>query len=75
MATENTAVLSIKDNGPGIPEEIQEKVFNPYFSTKETGTGLGLAIVHQIVEEFGGQMDLKSSPKDGTEFIIKLPLG
>ncbi len=74
ITSDNSAILSIKDNGSGIPDEIQEKVFNPYFSTKETGTGLGLAIVHQIVEEFGGQIDLKSSPKDGTEFIIKLTL-
>jgi len=74
ISSENSATLSIKDNGPGIPEEIREKVFNPYFSTKESGTGLGLAIVYQIVEEFDGQIELKSPSGEGTEFIIKLPL-
>ncbi len=73
VSSDNSAVLSVKDNGPGIPEDIHEKIFIPYFTTRETGTGLGLAIVHQIVEEFGGQINLKSSPVDGTEFLIRLP--
>ncbi len=70
----DSVVLTVTDNGPGIPEEIQKKIFNPYFTTRETGTGLGLAIVHQIVEEFDGELDLKSSHNNGTEFIIKFPL-
>lgn len=74
VSSDISAVLSVKDNGPGIPDEIHEKVFIPYFTTRKTGTGLGLAIVHQIVEEFGGQINLKSSQEDGTEFLIRLPL-
>lgn len=74
IKSNNSAVLSIKDNGPGIPEEIQKKIFNPYFTTREEGTGLGLSIVHQIVEEFGGELKLKSLSDNGTEFEIKFPL-
>jgi signal transduction histidine kinase len=74
VSSNNCAHLTIKDNGQGIPAEIQRKIFNPYFTTKKNGTGLGLAIVHQIVEEFNGQIDLKSSPEKGTEFLIKIPL-
>jgi signal transduction histidine kinase len=64
------AVLCVSDNGPGIPEDLKDKIFNPYFSTKEKGTGLGLSIVHQIVDEFGGRMELLSAPGEGTQFRI-----
>lgn len=73
----NMAILSIADNGPGIPVELREKVFEPFFTTKPTGegTGLGLAICRQIVEEFGGELILRSSSSEGTTFEVRLPLG
>ncbi|MCP4704177.1 MAG: GHKL domain-containing protein, partial [candidate division Zixibacteria bacterium] len=74
IKTDNSVILSVTDNGPGIPEDIQKKIFNPYFTTRKEGTGLGLSIVHQIVEEFDGELDLRSSHNNGTEFIIKFPL-
>lgn len=67
------AVLSIVDTGVGIPDDIKEKIFSPYFTTKEKGTGLGLSIVYQVVEEFGGQVDVLSPPDGGTEFRIRFP--
>lgn len=70
----NVAELSVKDTGIGIPDEIKDKIFNPYFSTKESGTGLGLAIVHQIVEEFEGNIDVTSIPGQGASFLISLPV-
>lgn len=69
--------IQISDNGPGIPESIQSKIFDTFFTTKSIGkgTGLGLSISHQIVtERHGGQLLCQSSPEQGTEFTICLPL-
>ena len=69
--------IKVADNGPGIPLEIQARVFENFFTTKPVGkgTGLGLAISHQIVtQKHGGKLFLKSQPTDGTEFEILLPL-
>ena len=65
--------IIISDTGSGIPDEIREKIFNPFFTTKSNGTGLGLAIVYQIVKEHGGQIEVKSWPDKGSEFTILLP--
>ncbi len=66
--------LSVRDNGPGIPRDIQAAIFTPYFTTKPSGTGLGLAIVYQIVEGHGGSVSVNSDPGHGTEFILVLPV-
>jgi signal transduction histidine kinase len=65
--------ISIRDNGPGIPEAIQENIFQPFFSTKEEGTGLGLSIASRIVEKHGGSLSLESSEGQGATFVITLP--
>lgn len=65
--------IEIKDTGVGIPPENLDKIFEPYFSTKETGTGLGLAIVKKIVDDHNGFIDVKSIENEGTTFIVKLP--
>jgi signal transduction histidine kinase len=67
-------MLRVTDDGPGIPESIQEKVFQPFFTTKEEGTGLGLSIASRIVEEHGGRLDLRSKEGEGTTFVITLPV-
>lgn len=69
--------IRISDNGPGIPPEIQRRIFDTFFTTKPAGkgTGLGLAITHQIVtEKHTGKLNLHSTPGTGTEFEILLPL-
>lgn len=66
-------VIQISDNGPGIPEAIRDKVFQPFFSTKEEGTGLGLSIARRIIEDHKGCMSLRSRKGKGTTFIITLP--
>jgi two-component system, NtrC family, sensor kinase len=67
--------FSVKDTGPGIPQEIREAIFAPFFTTKEEGqgTGLGLSMSRSIVEKFGGQLYLNESCTEGSEFIIRLP--
>ncbi|MGP1382868.1 MAG: sensor histidine kinase [Thainema sp.] len=70
-------VIRIRDNGSGIPESIQAKIFDTFFTTKSIGkgTGLGLSISHQIVtERHGGQLLCQSSPEQGTEFTICIPI-
>ncbi|MCP3892988.1 MAG: PAS domain S-box protein [Desulfobulbaceae bacterium] len=68
--------LSISDSGSGIPPDIKKKIFDPYFTTKETGkgTGMGLAIVHGIVKSYRGFISLYSEPQEGTAFHVFLPV-
>lgn len=69
------AIIQLADSGPGIPAEIQDQVFQPFFSTKEEGTGLGLAIAKRIMEEHGGYIHLKpSAEKQGATFVLVLPV-
>lgn len=66
--------ISVQDNGPGIPDSIKEKIFQPFFTTKPTGsgTGLGLSLSYDIVKAHGGELEIKTSVNKGTTFIIKL---
>ena len=68
--------ISVTDNGPGIPSEVQKQIFDPFYTTKQVGvgTGLGLGIVHRIVEQFGGRILFSSEPGH-TEFVVRLPSG
>jgi signal transduction histidine kinase len=68
------AVLSVTDNGPGIPAKIQARLFDPFFTTKPTGTGLGLSIVARLVENQGGEVKFQSAPGTGTRFAVCLPI-
>ena len=65
--------ISIQDNGVGIPEQYLEKIFDPYFTTKEKGSGLGLATAYSIVRNHGGVIDVKTKIGAGTTFSIYLP--
>ncbi len=66
--------LRIRDSGPGIPEDLQKKIFNPFFTTREKGTGLGLAIVSSIIDSHGGEIEVRSREGRGASLIIRLPL-
>lgn len=70
---EDLVKIEVKDTGEGIPTENLTKVFEPYFSTKETGTGLGLAIVKRIVDEHNGIIEVESTKGKGTKFTISFP--
>ena len=66
--------VMFRDNGPGIPAEIQSRIFDPFYTTKPVGigTGLGLGIVFRIVEQCGGTIRFSSRPGN-TEFVVRLP--
>jgi len=66
--------LRIADDGPGIPDDVKERMFNPFFSTKPQGSGLGLAIVRKIVDAHDGRIDVTTGPGSGTTFTIVLPI-
>jgi signal transduction histidine kinase len=70
----NRATVRVRDNGCGIPADKIERIFNPFFTTKEKGTGLGMAISKKIVEAHEGSIDVVSEQGRGTEFVVTLPL-
>ena len=69
-------LISVSDNGSGIPPEIKDKIFQPFFTTKPTGsgTGLGLSLSYDIVKAHGGEIKVESTENSGTKFIIEIPL-
>ena len=74
--TAGEAVVTVSDTGPGIPDEIKGRIFDPFYTTKEEGkgTGLGLSIVYGIVEKHGGTIAVESAPGQGASFALRLPL-
>ena len=77
LTDDKQVIIRICDNGPGIPKSSQNRLFDPFFTTKPVGkgTGLGLAIARQvIVDKHHGTLNCVSSPGNGTEFIIEIPV-
>lgn len=74
--TEDRAILSVRDNGSGIPPDVAAKIFDPFFTTKPTneGTGLGLALSNDIIREHGGTITVNTEPGEFTEMVVELPL-
>jgi two-component system NtrC family sensor kinase len=68
-------LISVKDNGPGIPQKVLDKIFQPFFTTKPTGqgTGLGLSLSYDIVKAHGGELKVETKEGEGAEFIVQLP--
>ena len=64
----------MEDSGGGIPQSESDRIFNPFYTTKEGGTGLGLALAHKIVEDHGGTINFRSGRAGGTVFTVVLPL-
>lgn len=67
-------VVSVRDNGPGVPQDMRESLFDPFVTTKPTGSGLGLALVAKIINDHGGVIEVKDVPGGGAEFQIMLPI-
>jgi signal transduction histidine kinase len=72
----NSVEIQIEDNGPGIPDEIKDKILQPFFTTKKgtEGTGLGLSITHDIIKAHGGEMKIESNVEHGTTFMVQIPI-
>ena len=70
----NSIIISVKDNGNGVPQKILDKIFQPFFTTKPTGqgTGLGLSLSYDIVKAHGGELSVETKEREGSEFIIQL---
>jgi len=71
---DTSVVIHVDDTGPGIPEEVQASIFDPFYTTKQRGTGLGLALTRAIVEAHGGQIRCAARTTGGTRFSLQLPL-
>ena len=72
----SNVLISVRDNGPGIPKKILDKIFQPFFTTKPTGqgTGLGLSLSYDIVKAHGGELKVETREGEGSEFVILLPV-
>ena len=70
-----TVIVDIADNGPGMPADVAEKIFNPFFTTKPKGSGLGLAVVRKIVDAHDGRIDMFTAEGRGTRFRVTLRVG
>jgi signal transduction histidine kinase len=70
----DSVLIEFTDNGPGIPPDVADKVFAPFFTTKAQGSGLGLAIVRKIVDAHDGRIDLRTTPGQGTTIQVTLPV-
>lgn len=70
---DGSVAIEVSDDGPGISPDHRDKIFNPFFTTRDTGTGLGLAIVHRIVEAHGGAISVCESDEGGAKFALRLP--
>ncbi|MCG3137963.1 MAG: Sensor protein ZraS [Phycisphaerae bacterium] len=68
----NTIALSISDSGPGVPPEIMERIFNPFFTTKDRGTGMGLSIVHRVMDDHGGCVRVSNRAEGGACFTLEM---
>jgi two-component system, NtrC family, sensor histidine kinase HydH len=66
--------LAVADSGPGVPQELRERVFEPFFTTRSRGVGLGLAVARQIVHAHGGKMEVGAAPAGGARFSVRLPV-
>ncbi|MCX7803600.1 MAG: ATP-binding protein [Planctomycetota bacterium] len=71
---EDMAEMSVADTGVGIPPELMDRIFSPFFTTKQNGTGLGLAVSKKIIDDHGGRVMVSSERGKGTQFVIHLPL-
>ena len=69
-----SVVIEVEDTGPGIPPEHLDRIFEPYFTTKEGGTGLGLALAHKIIQDHDGSIRVEGGVGEGATFVVTLPV-
>lgn len=69
----NINCVTISDSGPGVPLELKDKIFDPFYTTKSGSTGIGLSLSHRIITDHGGSLDVLKSNLGGAKFILKIP--
>src|SRR5438094_5628808 len=74
VASRDAVEITVADTGHGVTQELKERLFLPYFSTKKRGTGLGLAIVSRIIEDHRGSIRVEENKPTGTRFVVELPV-
>jgi len=74
VASRDAVEITVADTGHGVTQELKERLFLPYFSTKKRGTGLGLAIVSRIIEDHHGSIRVEENRPIGTRFVVELPV-
>ena len=72
--TESAAIVEVRDQGAGIPKEIQDKIFNLYFTTKKAGSGIGLAMTYRVLQLHNGALEFETEQGKGTLFRLQVPL-
>ena len=72
---DSTCQIAFIDRGPGIPVEVREKIFTPFFTTKSRGSGLGLPTAKRLIEAHNGQIAVDCPPAGGTTVVVRLPMG
>jgi two-component system sensor histidine kinase AtoS len=73
-AVDDACQIAFRDSGPGIPAEVREKVFTPFFTTKSRGSGLGLPTAKRLIEAHNGQIAIDCPPAGGTSVVVRLPI-
>jgi signal transduction histidine kinase len=73
-AENDRMIVSVFDSGPGVPLQIRDKIFDPYFTTRPEGTGIGLSLSHRIITDHGGSLTVSDSDLGGAEFRIEIPI-
>jgi signal transduction histidine kinase len=73
-AEKDEVVVTVGDSGPGIPSGMRERIFEPFYSTREEGSGIGLNICQRIVLDHGGSIQVSDSPLGGADFILRIPI-
>ncbi len=73
-AENNRILVRISDSGPGVPLNLREKIFDPFYTTKSEGTGIGLSLSHRTITDHGGSLSVFESKWGGAEFVIDIPI-
>jgi two-component system sensor kinase FixL len=74
VVEERSIVIRVADSGPGVPQEIRDKIFDPFYTTRKDGYGIGLSFCRRVIEDHGGVLKVGHSRMGGAEFRIELPL-
>jgi signal transduction histidine kinase len=70
----NSILMRVSDSGPGVNSGLKDKIFDPFYTTKNGSTGIGLSLCHRIITDHGGSLEVSTSKLGGAEFVIEIPI-